>query len=59
VTVFSSTDPATGNKTVTQFVLGVLPFSSYFLGEFVLDQKLATFIGVHPIKFEGNKLTAV
>ena len=40
------TDPVTGNKTLTQFFLGVLPFSSYFFGEFVLDQKLSTFIGV-------------
>ena len=35
-----------GTKTLTQFFLGVLPFSSYTFGEFVLDQKLATFIGV-------------
>lgn len=45
------TDPATGNKTLTQFFLGVLPFSSYFFGEFVLDQKLATFIGVQSRMF--------
>ena len=40
------TDRDSGNKTLTQFFLGVLPFSSYTFGEFVLDQKLATFIGV-------------
>jgi transposase len=40
------TEPATGNKRLTQFFLGVLPFSSYTFGEFVLDQKLSTFIGV-------------
>lgn len=45
------TDPATGHKTLTQFFLGVLPFSSYFFGEFVLDQKLATFIGVQSRMF--------
>ncbi len=45
------TDPATGNKTLTQFFLGVLPFSSYFFGEFVADQKLATFIGVQSRMF--------
>jgi transposase len=45
------TDPVTGNKTLTQFFLGVLPFSSYFFGEFVLDQKLATFIGVQSRMF--------
>lgn len=41
------TDPATGKTTPTQLFCGVLPFSSYTFGEFVLDQKLATFIGVH------------
>lgn len=45
------TDPVTGNKTLTQFFLGVLPFSSYFFGEFVLDQKLSTFIGVQSRMF--------
>lgn len=40
------TDPKTGNRTSTQFFCGVLPFSSYTFGEFVLDQKLSTFIGV-------------
>ncbi len=45
------TDPVTGHKTPTQFFLGVLPFSSYFFGEFVLDQKLATFIGVQSRMF--------
>jgi uncharacterized protein YjiS (DUF1127 family) len=41
----------TGNKTLTQFFLGVLPFSSYTFGEFVLDQKLSTFIGVQSRMF--------
>lgn len=45
------TDPVTGNKTLTQFFLGVLPFSSYTFGEFVLDQKLSTFIGVQQRMF--------
>jgi transposase len=45
------TDPVTGNKTLTQFFLGVLPFSSYTFGEFVLDQKLSTFIGVQSRMF--------
>ena len=45
------TDAVTGHKTLTQFFLGVLPFSSYFFGEFVLDQKLSTFIGVHQRMF--------
>ena len=45
------TDRVTGNKTLTQFFLGVLPFSSYFFGEFVLDQKLSTFIGVQSRMF--------
>jgi hypothetical protein len=45
------TDSVTGHKTLTQFFLGVLPFSSYFFGEFVLDQKLATFIGVQSRMF--------
>jgi len=33
------TEPATGKKTLTQFFLGVLPFSSYTFGEFVLRSK--------------------
>jgi len=45
------TDRATGNKKPTQFFLGVLPFSSYTFGEFVLDQKLSTFIGVQERMF--------
>jgi transposase len=45
------TDPLTGKKTLTQFFLGVLPFSSYTFGEFVLDQKLSTFIGVQQRMF--------
>jgi len=45
------TDPMTGKKTLSQFFLGVLPFSSYTFGEFVLDQKLATFIGVQQRMF--------
>jgi transposase len=44
-------DPVTGHKTLTQFFLGVLPFSSYTFGEFVLDQKLPTFIGVQQRMF--------
>ena len=45
------TDRQTGKKTLTQFFLGVLPFSSYTFGEFVLDQKLATFIAVQQRMF--------
>jgi transposase len=45
------TDRNSGKKTVTQFFLGVLPFSSYSFGEFVLDQKLPTFIGVQQRMF--------
>ena len=45
------TDPGSGNKTLTQFFLGVLPFSSYTFGEFVSDQKLPTFIGVQERMF--------
>ena len=45
------TDAATGNKRLTQFFLGVLPFSSYTFGEFVFDQKLSTFIGVQERMF--------
>jgi transposase len=45
------TEPSTGHKTQTQFFLGVLPFSSYTFGEFVLDQKLPTFIGLQERMF--------
>ena len=45
------TDPVSGKKTLTQFFLGVLPFSSYTFGEFVSDQKLPTFIGVQERMF--------
>lgn len=45
------TEPVTGKKILTQFFLGVLPFSSYTFGEFVLDQKLCTFIGVQQRMF--------
>lgn len=45
------TDPSTGNKIQTQLFLGVLPFSSYTFGEFVLDQKLPTFIGLQERMF--------
>lgn len=45
------TERETGNKILTQFFLGVLPFSSYTFGEFVLDQKLPTFIGVQERMF--------
>jgi transposase len=45
------TDPLTGSKTQTQFFLGVLPFSSYTFGEFVLNQKLPTFIGLQERMF--------
>ncbi len=45
------TEPLSGKKTLTQFFLGVLPFSSYTFGEFVLDQKLSTFIGVQQRMF--------
>ena len=45
------TERVTGHKTLTQFFLGVLPFSSYTFGEFVLDQKLSTFIGVQQRMF--------
>ena len=45
------TERESGKKTLTQFFLGVLPFSSYTFGEFVLDQKLATFIGVQQRMF--------
>jgi len=45
------TERETGKKTLTQFFLGVLPFSSYTFGEFVLDQKLPTFIAVQQRMF--------
>jgi transposase len=45
------TERETGKKTLTQFFLGVLPFSSYTFGEFVLDQKLPTFIGAQQRMF--------
>ena len=45
------TDRDSGNKTLTQFFLGVLPFSSYTFGEFVSDQQLSTFIGVQERMF--------
>lgn len=45
------TDRNSGKKTLTQFFLGVLPFSSYTFGEFVLDQKLPTFLGVQQRMF--------
>jgi transposase len=45
------TDPVTGKTTPTQLFAAVLPFSSYTFGEFVLDQKLATFIGVQQRMF--------
>ncbi len=45
------TEPLSGKKTLTQFFLGVLPFSSYTFGEFVLDQKLFTFISVQERMF--------
>jgi transposase len=45
------TEPQTGKQTPTQFFLGVLPFSSYIFGEFVLDQKLPTFIAVQQRMF--------
>jgi transposase len=45
------TEPDSGKKTLTQLFLGVLPFSSYSFGEFVLDQKLGTFIGVQQRMF--------
>jgi transposase len=45
------TERDSGKKTLTPFFLGVLPFSSYSFGEFVLDQKLATFIGVQQRMF--------
>jgi transposase len=37
-------DRKTGDKTKTQLFVGVLPFSSYTVGEFVLNQKQPTLI---------------
>jgi transposase len=37
------TDRATGKKTKTQLFIGVMPFSSFTVGEFTLDQKQPTF----------------
>jgi len=34
----ATTDPKTGKRTSTQFFCGVLPFSSYTFGEFVLTE---------------------
>ena len=45
------TDPSTGKLTLTQLFCAVLPCSAYTFGEFVPDQKLATFIGVHQRMF--------
>jgi transposase len=45
------TDPLTGKTTATELFCGVLAFSSYTFGEFVLDQKLSTFIGVQERMF--------
>lgn len=45
------TDRRTGKITPTELFVGVLPFSSYTFGEFVLDQKLPTFIGVQERMF--------
>lgn len=40
-------DRATGEKRKTHLFCGVLPFSSYAFGEFVWNQKLASFIESH------------
>jgi transposase len=40
-------DPKSGKKIKTHMFCGVLPFSSYTFAEFVLDQKLASFIRSH------------
>jgi transposase len=39
-------DMPTGKSITTQLFCGVMAFSSYTFGEFVLDQKLATFLSV-------------
>ena len=41
------TDHKTGKKTKTHLFVGILPFSSYCFGTFVLNQKLETFIRAH------------
>lgn len=43
----SLVDPTTGVTTKTHLFCGVLPFSSYAFGEFVLNQTLPSFIGSH------------
>lgn len=45
-------DLKTGKKIKTQLFVGVLPFSSLTFGEFVLDQKLPTFIASQKNMFE-------
>ena len=45
------TDRLTGKTTKTHLFCGVLAFSSYAFGEFVLNQKLSTFIGVQERMF--------
>jgi transposase len=40
------TDPQTGKQIPTQFFVATLPFSSKMYGEFVMNQKLPTLIGV-------------
>jgi len=47
----SVVDRETGLIRKTQLFVGVLPFSSYTFGEFVLDQKLPTFLGVQDRMF--------
>jgi len=42
----------TGEIIKTQFFCGVLPFSGYIFGEFVLDQKLPTFLAVQGRMFD-------
>jgi len=37
------TDPKSGQKIKTQLFVGIMPFSSFTCGEFVMDQKQATF----------------
>lgn len=44
-------DHTTGEVIKTQLFVGVLPFSSYTFGEFVLDQKLHSFIRSHQNMF--------
>lgn len=45
-------DRDTGTITKTHLFCAVLPFSSYTFGEFVLDQKLKTFISVQERMFQ-------